>query len=82
MNVITARHLLDADLDAPIFDPAAFRLTAEQGDLLDRVRRLAATRFAPRAATYDREARFPTENYADLRDAGLLAVCIPRDQGA
>ena len=81
MNVITARHLLDADLDAPIFDPAAFRLTDEQGDLLDRVRRLAATRFAPRAATYDREARFPTENYADLRDAGLLAVCIPRDQG-
>ncbi len=67
--------------DAPIFDAAAFRLTAEQGGLLDRVRALAASRFAARAAEYDREARFPTENYRDLRDAGLLAICIPRAQG-
>lgn len=67
--------------DAPIFDPAAFRLTAKQAALLDRVRTLAATRFAPRATAIDREARFPTENYADLRDAGLLAICIPEDQG-
>jgi alkylation response protein AidB-like acyl-CoA dehydrogenase len=34
-------------------------------------------RFRDRAAAYDREARFPTENYADLRDAGLLALCVP-----
>ena len=81
MNVIAAHHSLDIDLDAPIFDPAAFRLTDEQGALLDRVRHLARTRFAPRAAAYDRDARFPVENYADLRDAGLLGICIPRDQG-
>lgn len=81
MNVIAARHPLDADLDAPIFDPRAFQLTDEQAALLDRVRVLAATRFAPRAAAYDRDARFPVENYADLRDAGLLAICIPRAQG-
>ncbi len=67
--------------DAPIFAPGAFRLDAEQSALLDRVRTLAATRFAPRAAEYDREARFPTENYRDLRDAGLLAICIPKAQG-
>jgi len=67
--------------DAPIFDPAAFRLTAEQAALLDRVRALAASRFAARAAEYDRDARFPTENYRDLRDAGLLAICIPQAQG-
>jgi len=81
MNVIAAHHSLDIDLDAPIFDPLAFRLTDEQGALLDRVRHLARTRFAPRAAAYDRDARFPVENYADLRDAGLLGICIPRDQG-
>ena len=67
--------------DPPIFDPGAFRLDARQAALLDRVRALAADRFAPRAAVIDREARFPTENYADLRDAGLLAICIPEAQG-
>jgi alkylation response protein AidB-like acyl-CoA dehydrogenase len=68
-------------IDAPIFDPHAFRLDAEQAALLDRVRHLAASRFAPRAAEHDRAATFPTENYRDLRDAGLLAICIPRAQG-
>ncbi|HYZ64451.1 MAG TPA: acyl-CoA dehydrogenase family protein, partial [Acetobacteraceae bacterium] len=67
--------------DDAIFDPRAFRLSDEQAALLDRVRRLAATKFAPRAAEYDRDARFPTENYRDLRDAGLLAICIPKSQG-
>ena len=67
--------------DAPIFDPRAFRLTPGQAALLDQVRTLAATRFAPRAAGYDRDAAFPTENYVDLRAAGLLAICIPQAQG-
>lgn len=67
--------------DLPIFDPGAFRLTPEQAALLDRIRGLAADRFAPRAAEYDREARFPTENYEDLKTAGLLGICIPKDQG-
>lgn len=67
--------------DAPIFDPQAFRLDPDQAALLDRVRTLAATSFARRAAGYDRDARFPTENYQDLREAGLLAICIPKSQG-
>jgi alkylation response protein AidB-like acyl-CoA dehydrogenase len=67
--------------DAPIFDPAAFRLSAFEADLAQRARELAATRFAPRAATFDREARFPTENYADLRAAGLLGICVPAAYG-
>ncbi|MBV9747191.1 MAG: acyl-CoA dehydrogenase family protein [Acetobacteraceae bacterium] len=67
--------------DSPIFDPRAFKLDAEQAALLDRVRALAAAKFAPRAAEYDREARFPTENYRDLHEAGLLAICIPKAQG-
>ena len=67
--------------EAPIFDPGAFRLGSEAAALITRVQRLAAERFAPRAARHDREASFPTENYRDLREAGLLAVCIPREQG-
>jgi alkylation response protein AidB-like acyl-CoA dehydrogenase len=38
-------------------------------------------RFRERAAEYDREARFPYENYADLRAAGLLGACIPARYG-
>jgi alkylation response protein AidB-like acyl-CoA dehydrogenase len=37
--------------------------------------------FAARAAVYDRETRFPFENYAALRDAGLLGLCIPERYG-
>jgi alkylation response protein AidB-like acyl-CoA dehydrogenase len=38
---------------------------------------LAAERFAERAAEYDREARFPTEDFVDLHRAGLLGAAIP-----
>ena len=72
---------MDGVVDAPIFDPSAFRLDGEQADLIARARQLAAERFAPRAAQHDREASFPTENYRDLRAAGLLAICIPREHG-
>lgn len=37
--------------------------------------------FAERAPRYDREASFPFENYADLREAGLLGLCIPERYG-
>ena len=37
--------------------------------------------FPERAPAYDREARFPFENYAELRDAGLLALCVPERYG-
>lgn len=75
------RRALDADPDAPIFAPGAFGLDTGQAALLDRVRALAASRFAPRAAEWDRAASFPVENYRDLRAAGMLAVCIPEAQG-
>ena len=58
-----------------------FPLTQQQRDLLAQVRALGRERFAPRAAQYDREATFPFENYADLRAAGLLAVCVPAAYG-
>jgi alkylation response protein AidB-like acyl-CoA dehydrogenase len=65
----------------PIFDPVAFHLTAEQAALVASAQSLAAERFAPRAAQHDRDASFPTENYRDLHEAGLLAICIPRAYG-
>src|SRR6476661_2421178 len=59
-------------LDAPIFDPVAFRLSDEQAGIITRAREIGQSVFAGRAATYDREAIFPTENYRDLHRVGLL----------
>ena len=56
-------------------------LTAQQRELIDIAATLGRERFAPRAADYDRDARFPFENYADLREAGLLKICVPKDLG-
>lgn len=52
-----------------------------QQELIDLVCRLAAERFAPRAERYDREASFPFDDYDDLRQAGLLALCVPERYG-
>ena len=52
-----------------------------QQELVDRARKLAVERFAPRAANYDRDAAFPVEDYADLRESGHLALCVPEQQG-
>jgi len=65
----------------PIFDSAAWNLTDKQAALATKARELAAANFAPRAAKFDREASFPTENYADMADAGLLGICIPESEG-
>jgi alkylation response protein AidB-like acyl-CoA dehydrogenase len=56
-------------------------LTPRQRELVDLAYRLATDRFAPRAARHDREASFPREDYADLRQAGLLTLCIPEEHG-
>ena len=48
--------------------------------LLARIDELGP-RFRERSSRYDREAAFPYENYDDLRDAGLLGVCIPARYG-
>ena len=67
--------------DAPIFDAQAFRLTPQEVELTELARRLGAESFAGRAAAYDRDAIFPTENYDDLHAAGLLSVCVPKANG-
>jgi alkylation response protein AidB-like acyl-CoA dehydrogenase len=55
--------------------------SARQQDLMERAGTLARECFAPRAAQYDLAASFPFENFADLRQAGLLALCIPERYG-
>ncbi len=49
--------------------------------LLGVARELGREAFLPRAAGYDVEGRFPTENYADLKDAGFLGLVIPEQYG-
>ena len=56
-------------------------LSEEQQCLVELVRTLGRDRFAARAHRYDSEASFPFENYADLREAGLLALTIPKRHG-
>lgn len=46
-----------------------------------RARALGAERLAPRAASYDRENRFPRENFDDLREHGLLGLRVPSEYG-
>ena len=68
-------------LDAPIFDPRAFRLTPFEADLTTRAREFGARILAPRAAKWDREAAFPIDNYRDMHAEGWLGICIPRAEG-
>ncbi len=65
------------------FTPAVGDLpfTPKQRTLLSLANELGRTRFAPRAAEWDATASFPFANYQDLRDAGLLALCVPEASG-
>jgi alkylation response protein AidB-like acyl-CoA dehydrogenase len=56
-------------------------LTPQQRELIDLAARLGREKFAPRAAQHDREATFPFDNYEDLRQAGLLTICVPKSHG-
>src|SRR5258708_12499731 len=82
MQASKSATAIDAiDLDAPIFDPTAFRLNDEQAAIIATARELGQRAIGGRAATYDREAKFPTENYRDLHRAGLLGIAIPQKHG-
>ena len=48
-----------------------------QHELIEIARSLARERLAPRAEHHDREASFPFDDYADLRAAGFLGLCVP-----
>lgn len=72
---------LEWDDEAPIFDPAAFRLERKDAELIERARRFGQSALAPRAARHDRDATFPTENFRDMHPEGLLAICVPKADG-
>jgi len=67
--------------DAPIFDPRGFRLSPFEADLCARAQEFGARVLAPRAARWDREASFPTDNYDDMRREAWLGICIPKTDG-
>lgn len=74
------REPLNTGLD---FTPAVgdMAFTPLQRELLATAHRLGREKFAPRAAQWDREASFPFANYEDLREAGFLRLCVPKDHG-
>jgi alkylation response protein AidB-like acyl-CoA dehydrogenase len=59
---------------------SGYSLTPKQRELIAAADRLGPG-FAERAARYDREASFPHENYAELRKAGFLGLCVPEKFG-
>jgi len=67
--------------DTPIFDGSTWGLTEKQSKLTALVRKLGQEKFSQRAAKYDREAIFPTENYKDFFESGLSGICIPESSG-
>jgi alkylation response protein AidB-like acyl-CoA dehydrogenase len=77
MNDLLESH----EHDAPIFAADAFHLTPVQAELIDQARRFGRRVLAPRAQKYDREASFPIENFRDMHPEGLLAICIPKQEG-
>lgn len=50
-------------------------------ELIEVARWLGKNRFQGRSEEYDLEAKFPTENYEDLREAGFLGLTIPAEFG-
>ncbi len=56
-------------------------LTPKQKELVAIAADLGKNKFAPRAFEIDRNAVFPFENYADMRAAGLLKICVPEQHG-
>jgi alkylation response protein AidB-like acyl-CoA dehydrogenase len=59
---------------------SGYNLSPSQKSLIEKAEALGP-RFAERAPRYDREASFPHENYAELREAGFLGLCVPEKFG-
>ena len=65
------------------FTPAVgdMDFTPKQRRLLTLAHDLGRDKFAARAAQWDQTATFPFANYDDLRQAGLLKLCVPESHG-
>jgi alkylation response protein AidB-like acyl-CoA dehydrogenase len=60
---------------------ARWEFSEEEALVLDSVRALARDEFAPRAAAYDRDGRFPAENLQAINSLGLNGMFIPEEYG-
>ncbi|WP_088288797.1 acyl-CoA dehydrogenase family protein [Kineosporia sp. A_224] len=60
--------------------PSAAAPAVDRDALVAKIRELGPV-FAERAVRYDLEASFPFENFADLREIGFLALCVPQRYG-
>ncbi len=56
-------------------------MPADQESLVHVARELGQGPFRARAAMFDKDNRFPSENYDDLRTSGLLALTVPKGYG-
>ena len=68
-----------ADLPSIAGDVSA--LTPQQRDLLALASSLGREKFAAERRAGTAKRGFPFENYADLRKAGLLGICVPKAHG-
>lgn len=57
------------------------QLSETQGMIRDMARAFAQERLAPGAAARDREARFPTEEVAEMGRLGLMGMVVPEEWG-
>jgi len=58
-----------------------FDLPEELTALRDMVRKLSREKVAPRAREIDESGEYPDDIFAVFRDAGLLGLCLPVDDG-
>ena len=64
--------------------PKAFKwqkMAGKTDEIKDVISTLGREKFIGRAQRYDAEASFPFENYDDMRDAGILAMTVPKSLG-
>ena len=58
-----------------------FSLTAEQREIQELARDVAAREIAPHAATWDRDHTFPRAVFSKLGELGLMGVCVSEELG-
>lgn len=57
------------------------KMAGNTAEIKDVISTLGREKFIGRAEKYDVEASFPFENYDDMRDAGILAMTVPKSLG-
>ncbi len=58
-----------------------YRLTEEQSEIRNMVRKFARNEIAPIAAQIDQDALFPAETFRKMGELGLLGLLIPEEYG-